>query len=99
VLDAFTLQTFVPLVGSTFGLTLGEADERIELELVETGATGISASESDRDPFSLTFLQAGGPLLAQGTYPMSHPALGAFELFVVPVGRDGDGVRYEAVFA
>lgn len=99
MLDTFTLQTFAPLAGSAFELTAGDADGRIALELVETGTGAVSASKVARDPFSLTFLQTDGPLLAQGTYPMSHPTLGAFELFVVPVGRDARGVRYEAVFA
>jgi hypothetical protein len=34
-------------------------------------------------------------VLAQGTYRLSHPQLGEFELFLVPLGPD----RYEAAFA
>jgi hypothetical protein len=48
--------------------------------------------------FSLVFR---GPLeqpLEQGLYPMTHAALGAESLFLVPIGREADGFRYEAVF-
>jgi hypothetical protein len=31
-------------------------------------------------------------------YQLQHERLGAFELFLVPVGQDQDGVYYEAVF-
>jgi hypothetical protein len=38
-------------------------------------------------------------VLPQRIYPFEHPDLGAFEVFIVPVGADPDGVRYEAVFS
>ena len=42
-----------------------------------------------------------GPLerpFGQGMYPTSHAQMGQVELFLVPVGREADGMRYEAVF-
>jgi hypothetical protein len=42
-----------------------------------------------------------GPLdrpLEQGGYPLSHAELGSAVLFLVPVAREADGFRYEAVF-
>ena len=38
------------------------------------------------------------PMLDQAVHPLSHPDLGELEVFLVPVGADGDGVQYEAVF-
>jgi hypothetical protein len=98
MLDTFTLQTFSPLVASSFDLLTAGEDQRITLELTEALGTGTSPSETSREPFSLTFRGPGEPQLEQRTYPVSHPALGTFELFIVPVGRDADGVYYEAVF-
>lgn len=49
-------------------------------------------------PFSIEFLGPRDPVLPQRIYRLEHPALGALELFIVPIGRDADGVRYEAVF-
>jgi hypothetical protein len=34
----------------------------------------------------------------QGIYRLELPERGHAELFVVPIGPDGDGMRYEAVF-
>lgn len=42
-----------------------------------------------------------GPLddpLEQATHPLTHPELGAGDLFVVPVGASATGRAYEAVF-
>lgn len=48
--------------------------------------------------YSLVFR---GPLeqpLQQGLFPMSHKKMGNGDLFLVPIAREGDGYRYEAVF-
>lgn len=48
--------------------------------------------------FSLVFR---GPLdqpLEQYLYPMAHETMGAEDLFLVPIAREADGYRYEAVF-
>lgn len=34
----------------------------------------------------------------QNIYKIEHSVLGSFELFLVPVGKDEEGVKYEAVF-
>ncbi len=48
--------------------------------------------------FSLLFVAPKGPYLAQNVYPLSHPSLGTFELFVVPIGPLEGGNGYEVVF-
>jgi hypothetical protein len=62
----------------------------------------VSVSELRETPrqrmFSLVFR---GPLeqpLEQGLYPMSHETMGTGSLFLVPIAREADGFRYEAVF-
>jgi hypothetical protein len=48
--------------------------------------------------FSLVFR---GPLdqpLEQGLYLMTHETMGSESLFLVPIAREPDGFRYEAVF-
>jgi uncharacterized protein DUF6916 len=37
-------------------------------------------------------------LLPQGIYRLYHPARGALDLFMVPLGPDPHGMRYEIVF-
>lgn len=62
----------------------------------------VSVSDLRETPrqrmFSLVFR---GPLdqpLDQGLYLMTHATMGAERLFLVPIAREADGFRYEAVF-
>jgi len=68
---------------------------RLELADVESGRGG---HEGFAASFSLIFRGAAEPVFAQATYLMSHSDLGEFELFLVPIGPDEHGMRYEAVF-
>ncbi|MGH3767410.1 MAG: DUF6916 family protein [Pseudonocardiaceae bacterium] len=94
MLESFTLETFVPLVGETFRVRLPGGT----LGLVLGEASGLPARAQDRQPFSLLFREPGGTVIPQRSYPISHPELGSFELFIVPLGPDPGGMRYEAVF-
>jgi hypothetical protein len=72
-----------------------EAQGNLELELVEVSPPTVTPSQ---EIFAILFR---GPLnrpLQQGMYPMQHSQLGNFDLFIVPVRREADGMRYEAVF-
>lgn len=54
----------------------------------------------ERLPFSIVLRTAPGtPVFMQGIYRLSHPDLGALDLFLVPVASDSTGVSYEAVFS
>lgn len=67
----------------------------VPLELVEV-------SEGNYSPrlecFSLIFRGPLSPFYPQCIYRLSHEKLGEMELFLVPVGPDSSGMRYEAVF-
>jgi hypothetical protein len=49
-------------------------------------------------PFAIVFLGPPSPILPQRIYRFEHDGIGAIEIFIVPIGRDDDGVRYEAIF-
>ena len=83
---------FSACVGERFRLI--EDGGEIVAELVEAKPLG---KVPDR-PFTLLFRVPDGPLLPQRTYPFEHENLGHFELFIVPVGSDDVGMRYEAIF-
>ena len=53
----------------------------------------------ERRQFSLLFRGPVDPFLSQGTYRLDHAELGALDIFLVPIGPDAEGMRYEAVFA
>lgn len=88
-------EDFEPHLNTTFRLLRGEA-EPLELELVEI--TGGEGAFENSYSFSLVF--RGGPhfTLQQHIFTLEHDRLGTLDLFLVPIGRDPDGFRYEAVF-
>ncbi len=49
--------------------------------------------------FSLVFVGPAERAVMQQTCAFSHPQLGAFDLFIVPLGPDDEGMRYEAVIS
>ena len=51
-----------------------------------------------QESFSVFFHGPVSPFMQQGMYHLCHEKLGAMDLFLVPMGRDGDGFQYEAVF-
>jgi hypothetical protein len=99
MLDTFTLETFTALPNGDFNLTDDSNGTSTKIELVEARSIGAAAAGMSCEPFSLTFNGPLAPLLGQGTYKLSHPALGEFDLFIVPIGQDADGTHYEAVFS
>lgn len=94
MLESFTLETFAGRVGESFVLQDGEHEYGLSL----SECRQVGGSEGDRVPFSLTFLGPVDPVLPQRIYAIRHADLGSFELFIVPVARDGNGTSYEAVF-
>jgi hypothetical protein len=88
-------EDFEPHLNTTFRLQHGGGDP-LELELVEI--TGGDDRYEDSYNFSLFF--RGGPhfRLDQHTFTLEHDRLGRLDLFLVPVAREADGFRYEAVF-
>jgi hypothetical protein len=96
MLDKLTIDSFAPLVGTSFWLQTG--DRRIELRL--TRAAKVMESEAarlTRTPFSLFFLAP--LLLPQQIYRLTHDGFAEpLDIFLVPIGRDADGFTHEAVF-
>lgn len=99
----YLLEDFSPLVGTAFRLDLGER-ERMDLVLVETRDLGTVPRPQPPEPgtrtraFSVHFRGPKTPVLPQKTYVLAHESLGALSIFIVPIGPDGAGMRYEAIF-
>ena len=71
----------------------------LELELLEVqGYAGSPEEQSGMERFSVFFKGSEATPLPQQTYLLQHEPMGEFEIFLVPVGRDENGFRYEAVF-
>ena len=98
MLEEFTVETFGGRVGDRFRIS---ADESVIVEAILMEATAAGAAESSlgvRAPFALVFRGPLEPILPQRIYRFEHDSLGAFDVFIVPIGRDESGMHYEAVF-
>lgn len=92
-----TLEQFAGCLNQTFHARLNDGE--VEFVLVEAAPlAGKQRHDAVRAPFSLLFRNASAFLFPQQTYPMRHPQLGEFGLFLVPIARDREGFIYQAVF-
>jgi hypothetical protein len=90
-----TLEDFAPRVNDCFRVSGNGAT--LELTLAEAIARG-TARPGGRTPFILLFQGPLAPILPQATYRFEHHDLPALDIFIVPVGPQGDRMRYEAIF-
>jgi hypothetical protein len=97
VLESLTISDFAPRVGDRFRIDATEDGAGHDAELVEAAPVG-DAGPRARVPFSLVFRGPAGVVLPQRIYRVDHPDLGSLDIFLVPIGADAAGVRYEAIF-
>jgi len=93
-----TEQEFSQHVNTRFRVN-PEASDPLELELV--GVKGYLPKEGEQhglERFSAFFTGPAKPFLPQGSYPLRHEIMGSFDLFLVPIGAEQNGFKYEAVF-
>jgi hypothetical protein len=96
MLERLTIDDFGNRVGESFTATA--AGGRI-LTLTLTSVDELSAPpDGGRKPFSLEFRDDVRDHVPQQTVAIEHTEMGAFDLFVVPLGPGPEGMRYEAIF-
>jgi hypothetical protein len=93
-----TAEAFAANVNTKFRVR-AESPKPVELELTEVKVYNARENEQHGlERFSL-FLHGPADLyVPQQTYTFEHPSMGEMELFIVPIGRDETGFRYEVVF-
>jgi hypothetical protein len=85
-------------LGTTFRVNFGESGD-VDLKLVEVKGYPAQVEEhAGMERFSLIFTGALDHPLSQQTYRLRHEEMGEFDIFLVPIGRDDGGFRYEAIF-
>ncbi len=100
LLERLTSTDFQPYLHQAFQISLDGLETPYALELVEIKDLGMTPTDPGRRPFSLLFCNPDtSHYLLQRIYRLEHAQMGALELFLVPVGPDGSGMRYEAIFA
>jgi hypothetical protein len=95
---ALIFEDFADRLGEVFAI--GEPDvPAIPLTLTQAqplpagmGLPGV------RPPFSLIFLGKDPRVLPQKLYRLEHGEMGAVTIFLVPIGKDAQGVSYQATF-
>jgi hypothetical protein len=97
-LSLLTCQDFAARKGENFNIRLS-ADIVVNSKLVDV-TEFKNYSPINRLPFSLIF-QTVDTLsgFSQGTYEINHPEMGGMDIFLVPIGPDSEGMRYEAIFS
>jgi len=91
-------ETFEPLLDGEFEIDFGNGP--VASMLVDVRPLNAPSTEHQgRQPWSLLFRTEKSASFEQAIYRVSHPSLGALDLFLVPVGPDESGMRYEAIFA
>lgn len=96
-MQLLSCETFAGRAGETFDLTVG--DSTVPLTLAEV--TPLPARPFPgmmRAPFSLIFRSSTPVVLPQRLYRLRNAAMGALDVFLVPIGRDVSGAVYQAVF-
>ena len=95
MLENLTIESFAGHKGSTFRL-VAEEDRGFDMILADVTPLGDSGV---RMAFSLIFqAPLAAPIMPQRIYRLEHGALGATDLFVVPLGPKGGFFRYEVIF-
>ena len=94
MIEKLDSKTFREHINSEFKVQAPDG-QAVSLRLTEV-------TERDTNPravqFSIFFRGPRTPLLEQRIYHLQHEKLGEFDLFVVPVGMEAEGVLYECVF-
>lgn len=97
MLERLTSETFTPHVGEPFELVPPDGDP-LEIVLTSCETDPAWTDQTTRVPFSLIFHAADDRYVPQQICTIRHPAIGELGLFVVPIGPDERGFRYQVVF-
>jgi hypothetical protein len=96
MLSDLTDADFAARLHEKFLVDLGSS--QLEIELIAADRIGPAPEGGRREPFSVVFRGPQEPLLPQRIYQLRHEGMGVLEVFLVPIGPDADGQRYELVF-
>lgn len=100
MLDKLTATDFTPHVKTAFKVRLNDTEfTTLQLTNVVERSQEFAPPGAGRLPFTLTFHgNHRGGYLPQQIWHFDHDVLGPLEIFIVPIGPDSEGMRYEAVF-
>lgn len=92
-----TYEGFARHLNETFAVGLGTST--VEMTLVQaTKGKPRDLEGLRKEPFALLFKCGHPVILPQKIYPFANSGFGRMDIFIVPVGREPDGIVYQAVF-
>jgi hypothetical protein len=91
---SYRFDEFSERIGERFDLLL---DDKRKLPMTLGKAQSLPDSGREGGAFTLDWLGPYEPVLEQGIYSLQGGEE-TFDIFIVPVARDRDGVRYHSVF-
>lgn len=98
MLEKLTHEDFAKWLHARFVIHYDEGT--IQAELIECRKlVSPGAPPAQREPFALIFRGPCEPVLVQRIYRIEGGSLEPLEIFIVPVGPDAEGMRYEAIFS
>lgn len=97
MIENLTSESFSGRIGETFRIRIDD-ETTIDTVLSEVAERPRSA-RLQRTPFSLLFHGPKDVVLPQRIYVVEHGEMGTLQIFLVTVGPDDRGMRYEAVFS
>jgi len=95
MLDTLEPEDFEGHINSRLTVQIGDVSQQADIVSVKR----LSRHDDHRQPFSVII--RSGPVdrhWPQGTYILNHPEHGELMLFMVPIGPDSEGMRYEISF-
>lgn len=99
-MNRLSLSDFESYLNQTFHVIYGN-DERLPVTLADVAPSKYAPPDNTPNgwqPFSILFQSTITDYLRQSTYRVEHPEFGSHALFLVPIGPNEHGMRYEAVF-
>lgn len=92
-MSGLRLEDFSGAVGETWDVEAGGASLPLRLAVAQP----LPSSMREEGAFRLEWTGPGGTYLPQAIYRFRRDGT-EFEMFIVPIAREGDTLRYEAIF-
>ena len=97
-LEPLNLSDFSPHLYSQFSLYYDEENQPLTLDLIEICELSTERLGDLGQSFSLVFRHQSDTAIPQKIYQLKHDRMGDLNIFLVPIGPDQKGMRYEAIF-
>ncbi|NUQ24058.1 MAG: hypothetical protein HUU34_08900 [Saprospiraceae bacterium] len=98
MLDTLQITDFQPYLNQTLPVRFRQPEATLPAELIDVSEL-VSHPGSPRPPFSIILRTSQqGEYYQQAIYTLLHPVKGELDIFLVPLGADEKGMRYQAIF-